>query len=111
MFGGKKQEFDEIDVSDFDFLNDSREVARLWVEDNGPATCLIRPDILEKPEMFGLLIVDAVRHAARAYAQCYGISEEEALRGIWAGVDMEREQNTTDLETVSDYTAHEEDDD
>ena len=111
MFRSKKKAFDEIDVSSFDFLSDSTEVARLWVEDNGPATCLIMPDKLKRPETFGLLMVDAIRHGARAYAQCYGMSEREALQRIWSGVDMEREHHTTDLETVQDYEPHQEDDD
>ncbi len=93
----------EIDIADMDFLRDSREVARLWVENNGPATCLIQPDILRESEMFGMLMVDTIRHAARAYAQCHGLSEEEALSRIWQGVDMERANNTTGLDTVQDY--------
>ena len=103
MFGKKKALAGEIDVSGFDFLSDSTEVARLWVEDEGPATCIIQPDKLAEPEMFGLLMVDSVRHGARAYAQCYGMSEEEALKRIWDGVDMERANNTTGLDTVQSF--------
>lgn len=103
MFGKKKALDGEIDVSQFDFLSDSTEVARLWVENNGPATCIIQPDKLAEPEMFGLLMVDSIRHGARAYAQCYGMSEEDALRRIWDGVDMERANNTTGLDTVQAF--------
>ncbi|WP_379552591.1 DUF5076 domain-containing protein [Erythrobacter sp. W53] len=103
MFGKKQADFAEIDVSSFDFLADSVEVARLWVENEGPATCIIQPDKLEDPRHFGLLMVDAIRHGARAYAQCYGISEEDALAAIWQGVDMERANNTTGLDTIQDY--------
>lgn len=104
MFGKKKKSLSEIDVNGFDFLEQSTEVARLWVEDNGPATCLIQPDKLAEPEMFGMLMTDTVRHGARAYAQCYGLSEEEALERIWRGVEMEREKNTTGLDTVQNYS-------
>ncbi|WP_230279476.1 DUF5076 domain-containing protein [Croceicoccus sp. Ery15] len=104
MFGRKPAvHAGAIDIVGMDFLNNSQEVARLWVEPDGPATCLIQPDRLEMPEMFGMLLVDSIRHGARAYAQCHGMSEEEALRRIWAGVDMERETNTTGLDTVQDY--------
>ncbi|MEM8724909.1 MAG: DUF5076 domain-containing protein [Pseudomonadota bacterium] len=102
MFG-KKSNPNAIDVDGFDFLKDSVEVARLWVENEGPATCLIQPDRLEQPEAFGLLIVDTIRHGARAYAQCYGMTEEEALERIWQGVDMERSHHTTGLDTVQDF--------
>lgn len=103
MMFGKKSNPNAIDVDGFDFLENSVEVARLWVENEGPATCLIQPDKLAEPEMFGLLMVDTIRHGARAYAQCYGMSEEEALKRIWDGVDMERSHNTTGLDTVQDF--------
>ncbi len=92
-----------IAVDDFDFLDDSHEVARLWVENGGPATCLIQPDKLQEPEMFGMLMVDTIRHGARAFAQAQGISEQEALEKIWWGLDAERGKNTTGLDTVQDY--------
>ena len=106
MFGKKKTLEGEIDVSSLDFLSDSTEIARLWVENEGPATCIIQPDKLAEPEMFGLLMVDSIRHGARAYAQCYGMSEQEALKRIWDGVDMERSNNTTGLDTIQDYAPH-----
>lgn len=103
MFGKKKALDGEIDVGGFDFLANSTEVARLWVENEGPATCIIQPDKLAEPEMFGMLMVDSIRHGARAYSQCYGMSEEDALKRIWDGVDMERANNTTELDTVQDF--------
>ena len=105
MFGRKPEAGhpDEISIAGYDFLGDSVEVARLWIENDGPATCLIQPDILAEPEMFGMLMVDTIRHAARAYSQCYGISEEDALQRIWAGLDAERDHNTTGLDTKQDF--------
>jgi len=92
-----------IAVDDCDFLDQSHEVARLWVENNGPANCLIQPDKLVQPEMFGMLMVDAIRHGARAFAQAHEISETEALQRIWSGLEAERDRNTTDLDTVQDF--------
>jgi len=110
MFGdGKKDQTSAetrqgaIAVDDFDFLESSVEVARLWIENEGPATCLIQPDVLQEPEMFGMLMVDTIRHAARAYAQCYGLAEREALTRIWQGVEMESQNTTTDIDTVQDF--------
>ncbi|MEM9501687.1 MAG: DUF5076 domain-containing protein [Pseudomonadota bacterium] len=102
MFG-KKSNPNAIDIDGFDFLDNSTEIARIWVEDKGPATCLIQPDRLEKPEMFGMLMVDTIRHGARAYAQCYGLSERDALKRIWQGVDMERANSTTELDTIQGF--------
>ena len=92
-----------IAVDDYDFLDQSCEVARLWVENNGPATCLIQPDRLAQPEMFGMLMVDAIRHGARAFAQAHDIRETEALQRIWSGLEAERDRNTTNLDTVQDF--------
>ena len=91
-----------LDVDGIDVLQNAVEVARLWVENNGPATCIINPGVLQEPEMFGMLMVDCIRHASRAYAQAHGLSEEAALERIWQGVDMERDRNTTGLETIQD---------
>jgi hypothetical protein len=76
------------------------EVARLWVKNKGPATFIINPNRLEKPEMFGMLMTDCVRHAARAYANRMNITEGEALSRIWEGLDAERDRHTTDLTTI-----------
>lgn len=93
----------EIAVEGYDFLDGSVEVARLWVENGGPATCLIQPDRLAEPEMFEMLMVDTVRHGARAFAHCYGITEDEALRRIWHGLDAERGRHTSPINTIQDY--------
>ncbi len=93
----------QISVEGYDFLDQSVEVARLWVENDGPATCLIQPERLAEPEMFGMLMVDAIRHAAVAFSQCHGIPESAALARIWTGLDMERGDPTTPINTVQDY--------
>jgi hypothetical protein len=104
MFGKKGIQHPEaISVEGLDLLDNSVEVARLWVEDGGPATCIIQPERLAEPEMFGMLMVDAIRHGARAFSQCYGMTEEEALSRVWQGVDMERGDPSSPLDTVQNY--------
>ena len=86
----------EIDVTAFDFLGNSVEFARLWHEPDGPFTCIIEPrNIGADPALFGMAMVDAIRHGAKAYAQAIRIPEEEALARIWEGFDAER-ANPTD---------------
>jgi hypothetical protein len=92
-----------IKIDELDFLDNSYEVARMWVENGGPATCIIQPERLVEPEMFGMLMVDAIRHAAVAFARCHDISEAEALHRIWSGLDAERDFETSPITTLQNY--------
>ena len=93
----------QIDVGEFDFLDNSLEFARLWAEPEGPMTAIIEPRHLgADPFLFGMAMLDAIRHAARAYAHAVDISEEQALARIFEGFDAERGNNTTDLHTLQD---------
>jgi hypothetical protein len=104
MFGRKQGAHpDAISIDGLDLLDNSVEVARLWVENEGPATCIIQPERLAEPEMFGMLMADAIRHGARAFSQCYGMTEDEALSRIWQGVDAERADPTSPLDTIQQY--------
>jgi hypothetical protein len=91
-----------LQVSGIAALAKSVEVARLWVENGGPGTFIIDPDRLQSPEMFGMMMTDCVRHAARAYASASGMTEGEALERIWTGLDDERDRHTTDLYTIQE---------
>src|ERR1700743_3406028 len=62
---------------------DATEVLRAFVIDGGLSIAFQRA--FEEPDMWGLLLVDIARHAARAYAQESDITEDEALERI---VDM-----------------------
>jgi hypothetical protein len=63
--------------------DDATEVLRAFVVDGGLSIAFTRA--FEEPDMWGLLLVDIARHAARAYAQESSYTEEEALARI---VDM-----------------------
>jgi hypothetical protein len=77
---GPKQQPLPPDVMERD---DAIEVLRAFVVDGGLSIAFTRA--FEEPEMWGLLLVDIARHAARAYAREDGYTEEEALARI---VDM-----------------------
>jgi uncharacterized protein DUF5076 len=62
---------------------DATEVLRAFVLDGGLSIAFTRA--FEEPDMWGLLLVDIARHAARAYAREGDFSEDEALARI---VDM-----------------------
>src|SRR5450432_3395701 len=63
--------------------DDATEVLRAFVVDGGLSIAFTRA--FEEPEMWGLLLVDIARHAARAYARESDYTEDEALTRI---VDM-----------------------
>ena len=59
---------------------DATEVLRAFVVDGGLSIAFTRA--FEEPDMWGLLLVDIARHAARAYSREAVMSEEEALARI-----------------------------
>jgi hypothetical protein len=59
---------------------DAIEVLRAFVLDGGLSIAFTRA--FEEPDMWGLLLVDIARHAARAYARESEFTEEEALARI-----------------------------
>jgi hypothetical protein len=92
----------EIDLRQHkQLLKNSAEVARIWVTDHGPSTVVIDPGVLDEPFAFGILMVDTIRHAARAYAHAQGITEAQALILIWGGVDAERARPTATPQTIT----------
>ena len=63
--------------------DDATEVLRAFVVDGGLSIAFARA--FEEPDLWGLLLVDIARHAARAYARESNYTEDEALTRI---VDM-----------------------
>jgi hypothetical protein len=59
---------------------DATEVLRAFVLDGGLSIAFQRA--FEEPDMWGLLLVDIARHAARAYARESEYNEEDALARI-----------------------------
>jgi hypothetical protein len=62
---------------------DATEVLRAFVLDGGLSIAFSRA--FEEPDIWGLLLVDIARHAARAYARESEYTEDEALTRI---IDM-----------------------
>ena len=93
---------DELDITEIDILDGSEEFARLWYAKNGVATCLIQPRNLDPdPFVFGLVMVDCIKHGAKAYSHALAISESEALERIFQGFDAERAHPTEEPHEVS----------
>jgi Domain of unknown function (DUF5076) len=60
--------------------DDATEVLRAFVVDGGLSIAFTRA--FEEPDMWGLLLVDIARHAARAYARESSYTEAEALARV-----------------------------
>ena len=77
-----------IDLSGFDFSGRGRtSSARFWSEPEGEQTFIIDPASLgADPFLFGMAMVDAIRHAAIAYSRVVNVSEEQALERIMRGI-------------------------
>ena len=71
---------------------DATEVLRAFVVDGGLSIAFTRA--FEDPEMWGMLLVDIARHAARAYGRESEFSEEEALSRILDMFESEIERPT-----------------
>ena len=60
--------------------DEATEVLRAFVVDGGLSIAFQRA--FDEPEMWGLLLVDIARHAARAYSRESSYTEDEALARI-----------------------------
>ena len=72
--------------------DDAVEILRVFVLDGGLSMAFQRA--FEEPEMWGLLLVDLARHAARAYARESDYTEEDALDRILEMFQAEIERPT-----------------
>lgn len=72
--------------------DDATEVLRAFVVDGGLSIAFTRA--FEEPDMWGLLLVDIARHAARAYARESAYSEDEAMARILDMFEAELERPT-----------------
>ncbi|MGQ0560030.1 MAG: DUF5076 domain-containing protein [Sphingosinicella sp.] len=81
---------------------DSHEVVRVWITQNAGSSVWIAAYLLEDPRVFGYLISDTVRHAARAYAGTYGLDEDEALQAIVDGLAEELREQFGSIDTIQE---------
>lgn len=68
------------------------EILRASVVDGAVSVALRRA--FDDPFTWGVLFVDLARHAARVYAAESGMSEEEAMAAIRAGIEAELDNPT-----------------
>ena len=90
-----------ISLEDGDVLtDDSHEVVRIWITNGAGSSVWIQPGILADPRVFGYLMSDTVRHAARAYAAAYEMDEADALQAIVDGLAEELREQFGDITTI-----------
>ncbi len=79
-----------IDVSGIPALAGGQEFLRMWKQSNGNVLCVIDSAGLgADPMLFGLAIVDAIRHGAKAYAHAVNVDQAHAYERIMEGVTAE----------------------
>jgi hypothetical protein len=78
--------------------DDATEVLRAFVLDGGLSIAFTRA--FEEPDMWGLLLTDIARHAARAYARESDYTEDEALARIVAMFEAEIARSTDTGSTI-----------
>ena len=95
-----KRHAGEIDISGAAIAG-AAEFLRMWAEPNGPVVCLIDPTVIGPDPMgFGLALVDAARHGAKAYAHATGVDEETVFARILEGLEMELANPTDEAREV-----------
>jgi hypothetical protein len=75
------------------------EVLRAFIVERRLEVSLRRA--FEEPELWGMLIADVARHAARIFATENGLSEDEALQKIRAMFDAELDAPTDPGSTLA----------
>ena len=83
--------------------DDAVEILRAFVIDNGLSISFMRA--FDEPDMWGMLLVDIARHAARVFEKEGVMSEAEALERIRAMFEAEI-TNPTDLGTTHERKGH-----
>jgi hypothetical protein len=99
MSGPKEQELPPDVVG----REDAVEVLRAFVVDQGLSIAFMRA--FDEPDMWGLLLVDIARHAARAYAREGVCTEDEAMDRILATFEAEIER-ATDIGVTTQKQGH-----
>jgi hypothetical protein len=79
---------------------ESAEVARIWVTNNAGSSVWIDASILGDPVVFGYLMADTIRHAARAYSALTGDPEDVQAERIFAGLREELSNQYNSIETI-----------
>ncbi len=81
---------------------ESAEVARIWITDGAGSSVWINASLLEDPRVFGYLVADTIRHAARAYAGTWSVDENACLQAIVDGVAEELQDQFGEIETLQE---------
>ena len=91
----------QIDLTGGEVLTDqSHEVARIWVTNGAGSSVWINASALEDPFVFGILMADTIRHAARAYRTTWSLEEASALQAIVDGLGDELRHQSAPIETI-----------
>jgi hypothetical protein len=80
----------------------SHEIMRVWVTNGAGSSVWINAAAIDDPRIFGYLMSDAVRHAARAYATTWSRDEGQMLEAIVAGLSEELRRQVGEVTTIQE---------
>jgi hypothetical protein len=90
-----------ISLEQGDVLTDqSHEIMRVWVTNGAGSSVWINAGAIGDPLVFGYLMSDTIRHAARAYATTWSLDEDQALEAIVAGLSAELRNQLGEITTI-----------
>jgi hypothetical protein len=87
-----EETFDALDPPPMALKEGGKEVLRAVIVNGGLHVSIVRA--FETPDVWGLLIADIARHAARIFARESAMRESEALAEIVGMFEMEMEKPT-----------------
>ena len=96
MFGKKNNELTRPPIAN---KEGAHEVLRVWGGSDLPQQFVVEPT-WHDPGVWGILLVDVARHAAKAYEDKYGINESNALDRIKQLFDAEWSSPTDEPEQI-----------
>jgi hypothetical protein len=79
---------------------ESHEIMRVWVTNGAGSSVWIDARALEDPTVFGYLMSDTIRHAARVYATTWQRDERAMLEAIVAGLSEELRNQIGEITTI-----------
>ncbi len=80
----------------------SHEIMRVWVTNGEGSSVWIDARALEDPVVFGYLMSDTIRHAAKAYATTWGRDESAMLEAIVGGLSEELRHQVGSITTIQE---------
>ena len=89
-----------------ELTSEYHEIMRVWVTNTAGSSVWINAVAIDDPRVFGFLMADTIRHAAKAYSSTWDLDENGALQAIVDGVGEELRDQFSAIETIQEGSRH-----